>query len=207
LTIRLVISIIILTFISCGAPEEIPEGKKEVIANFKDTISKDTAKRSIASDTTGKNLVGSETEQLKIEIHDNQYDCYNSMEYYLTSNSLYIDNYSEHGDMYDANYKPEALLDKVLSKSEMQKVKYFIAHFPYDSLKTLYASGLSKECDKQRQINININYNGNSKNIQIEDCYQKDIAKLFDLINFLLPKGKKEQVQIEYMPSKFECKL
>ena len=174
-------ALIILSFISCEHSSGISDGKKEVLADKGNATIVDITERLSTIDSLKESLV--KEQQLRIEIHDNQYDCYNSMEYYLTNTTLCIKNYSEHGDMYDSSYIPEALLDKSLSKSEIQKVEYFMTHFFYDSLRTVYSSGISKACSEQRLININIDWKGKSKNIQIEDCYNKDVAKLFNFIN------------------------
>jgi hypothetical protein len=148
-----------------------------------------------------------------IEIHDNQYDCYNSMEYSITDSTIYIDNYAEEGDMYDSNYTPAALLDRKLSKTQRQTFANFMNHFPFDSLKSEYVSGVKKGCDSLRQIYIEINWNGKRKNVQIEDCYQKNIGMLFDMINLLIPQNKPgdalynpEMLKFDYDPERFQCK-
>src|ERR1700722_4041099 len=71
-----------------------------------------------------------------IEIHDNQYACYNSREYYLilVDSTLTIDDYSEHGDMNDTNYQPDDLLSQKLSKVDMLRAEEFMASFAWDSL-------------------------------------------------------------------------
>jgi hypothetical protein len=148
-----------------------------------------------------------------ITIHDNQYDCYNSMEYSICDTAIYIDNYSEHGDMYDSNYTPLIELDTTLSTTQIHALGFFMEHFPYDSLKSDYMSGVTKECDSLRQIYIEINWRGRKKNIGIEDCYQKNIGMLFDMINLLIPTKKSgdllynpDMLKFNYSPEKFQCR-
>ena len=149
----------------------------------------------------------------KITIHDNQYDCGNSMEYTITDSTIYIDNYAEEGDMNNSKYVPEALLDKKLSKTKMNMLADFMEHFQFDSLQSEYISGVKKPCDSLRQILIEISWGGKKKNIQIEDCYQKDIGMLFDEINMLIPATcpKKplynpDLLKFEYAPEQFKCR-
>jgi len=118
-----------------------------------------------------------------IEIHDNQYACYNSMQYFIIDSSFSIGNYSEEGDIYDSGYTQEELLDTILSKTRMRIFENFMAHFPFDSLGSSYESGINKSCDSLRQIYIQINWRGKKKDIQIEDCYQKNIGMLLNAIN------------------------
>lgn len=147
-----------------------------------------------------------------ITIHDNQYDCDNSMEYTITDSTIYIDNYAEEGNMYDSNYVPEALLDKKLSKTKRNMLADFMVHFPFDSLKSEYISEAKKPCDSLRQIYIDIYWNGKRKIIQIEDCYNKDVGILFDMINMLVPKDNPdkplynpEMLKFDYRPEQFQC--
>ncbi len=148
-----------------------------------------------------------------IEIHDNQYDCYNSTEYTLTDSTIHIDNYAEEGNMYDSGYTPKALLDKKLSKTKRHLLADFMEHFPFDSLKSEYISGAEKSCDSLRQIYIEINWNGKNKNIQIEDCYQNNVGMLFDMINLLIPKEEPKNpmynpdlLRFDYTPDRFQCR-
>lgn len=148
-----------------------------------------------------------------ITIHDNQYDCVNSMEYFITDSTIYIDNYSEEGAMYDSGYSPAPLLDKKLSKSKREMLQNFMEHFPFDSIKSEYNSGVKKGCDSLRLIHIEIIWNGKKKNIQIVDCYQKNIGMLFDMINMLIPQEKRadawynpEMLKFDYNPERFQCK-
>jgi hypothetical protein len=148
-----------------------------------------------------------------IIIHDNQYDCVNSMEYTITDSTIYIDNYAEEGDMYDSGYMPAPLLDKKLSKTKRHIVENFMEHFPFDSLKTAYISGAKKSCDSLRQIYIEINWNGKKKNIQIEDCYQKNVGMLLDMINLLIPNDNShnplynpDMLRFDYTAGSFQCK-
>jgi len=155
----------------------------------------------------------SQEKEEMITIHDNQYDCVNSMEYFITDSTIYIDNFSEEGEMYDSGYSPAPLLDKKLSKSKRQMLQNFMQHFPFDSLKSEYNSGIKKECDSLREIYIQINWNGKKKDIQIVDCYQKNIGMLFDMINMLIPKEKPndvlynpEMLKFDYRQEQFQCK-
>jgi len=143
-----------------------------------------------------------------IEIHDNQYACYNSTEYYLilVDSSLVIDNYSEHGDMNDTNYNPDDLLNEKLSKEDMLRAQDFMASFPWDSLEDKYESGKKKECDSTREINIIVRDNNLRKDIQIKDCYSKNMARVFNFINSLIPKNKRDSLQIDYTAKEFTCR-
>lgn len=147
-----------------------------------------------------------------IEIHDNQYSCVNSMEYFIIDTSLSIGYYSEEGDLYDSGYIQDELVDTVLTKTQIHKIDYFMQHFPFDSLAVEYESGVDKICDSVRQIHIEINWKGRGKDIQIIDCYQKNIAKLFDMINTLIQKDKprksdfsNEMLKFDYRPEQFQC--
>jgi hypothetical protein len=129
-----------------------------------------------------------------IEIHDNQYACYNSIEYYLilVDSTLTIDDYSEHADMNDTNYNPKDLLDEKLSKEQMIRAQEFMASFPWDSLQDKYtSSGNKTDCDSVRQMDVEIRFNSVRKSIDIHDCYSQNMAKVFGFINSLLPENKK----------------
>lgn len=142
-----------------------------------------------------------------IEIHDNQYACYNSTEYYLilVDSTLTIDNYSEHGDMDDTNYNPADLLDEKLTKDQMLKAQEFMAGFAWDSLQDKYVSGAKAECDSVRQMDVEIRYNGLSKSIDIKDCYSRKMASIFRFINSLIPEEKRDSLQIDYTAKQFKC--
>ena len=134
------------------------------------------------------------------------------MEYIITDSTIYIDNYSEEGDIHDSNYSPKPQLNKKLSRAQRYLLGNFMQYFPVDSLKTKYMSGVKKNCDSLRQIYIEINWNGKKKNIQIEDCYQKNISKLFVMINRLIPKEKpgdalynSDMLFFDYTPERFQC--
>jgi len=142
-----------------------------------------------------------------IEIHDNQYACYNSTEYYLilVDSTLTIDEYSEHGDMNDSNYNPDDLLSEKLSKEQMLRAEEFMANFLWDSLQDKYTSGNKTECDSIRQMDVEIRYNSVRKSIDIHDCYSKNMAKVFSFINSLIPEYKRDSLQIDYTPKEFKC--
>jgi hypothetical protein len=147
-----------------------------------------------------------------ITIHDNQYSCINSMEYFIIDSSLSIGYYSEEGDLYDSGYIQDELVDTVLTKTQIHAIDYFMKHFPFDSLAVEYESGADKICDSTRQIHIEINWKDRKKDIQIVDCYQKDMRRLFDMINTLIAKDKprksgfsNEMLKFDYRPEQFEC--
>jgi hypothetical protein len=148
-----------------------------------------------------------------IEIHDNQYACYNSMQYFIIDSSFSIGNYSEEGDMYDSGYTQEELLDTILTKTQIHIINRFIEHFPFDSLKPEYESGVQKSCDSLREIYIQINWKGKKKDIQIIDCYQVNVGMLFDMLNMLIPKDNPrkplynpDMLKFDYRPEQFQCK-
>ncbi len=66
-----------------------------------------------------------------IEIHDNQYACYNSMIYFIIDSTFSIGNYSEEGDMYDSGYTQEEYLDTLLSNNQLHAFDNFMKHFPF----------------------------------------------------------------------------
>ncbi len=150
--------------------------------------------------------------QNTISIHDNQYDCGNSMEYTITDSTIYIDNYSEEAEMNDSDYVPEPMLDMKFSITQIHTLENFMEHFSFYSLTTEYISGAKKPCDSLRQIYIEINWNGKRKNIQIEDCYNNNIGMLFDEINMLIPEIYAKQplynadlLKFDYSPEQFQC--
>ena len=87
------------------------------------------------------------------------------MEYTITDSTIYIDNYSEEGEMNDSDYVSEPMLDMKFSVTQRHTLENFMEHFSLDSLKTKYISGVKKPCDSLRQIYIEINWNGKKKNI------------------------------------------
>jgi hypothetical protein len=147
-----------------------------------------------------------------IEIHDNQYACYNSTEYFIIDSTISIYGYSEEGEMYDSGYTDEVYLDTTLSKTQLHTLYYFMEHFPFDSLKDEYKSGINKNCDSLRQIHVEINWKSRKKEIQVYDCYNKDVGMLFDAINMLIPKNNprnpdynSEILKFDYEPEQFQC--
>jgi len=138
-----------------------------------------------------------------IEIHDNQYGCYQSREYYLQDSVLTIDDYDEEGAIHDSKYKNKDLLNRKLSEAEIRKEINFMASFPLDSLKADYNSGRDG-CDSIRQMAITIRYNGITKVIGIQDCYSEKVARIFRFINSLLSKNKND-LKISYLRKAFKC--
>ena len=143
--------------------------------------------------------------QIVIEIHDSRYSCYNSEQYFLSDSSLEIISVSEHGEMYDENYSGEVEYFKTLSAIEAKQLKVFMNHFPLDSLKKNYESSPPGDCNEERWMNIDISYRTKRKNIQITQCYQPDIAKLFSFIYSLIAEEKSE-LRINYTKEEFEKK-
>src|SRR5437899_351178 len=113
--------------------------------------------------------------QVSIVIHDNQNNCNNYTDYYLTKDSLIIDELSEHDDA-SSYYIPPVLYRKALSDDQQQRLTDFCDAFPLDSLSKQYASGKKKKCDEQRVIKAEIKMGKRSKQIQITDYYQKNMA-------------------------------
>lgn len=149
--------------------------------------------------------------QHSIEIHDNQNDCVNSMEYTITDSTIYIDNYAEEGAMYDSNYTPQVFLDKKLSKKQRIALESFMKNFPLDSIRSNYIHKSSKPCDSVREIYIEINWNDKSKTIQIVDRYSKKMASLFNMINQLIPEAITKDalynpnlIRFDYKPEYFK---
>ncbi len=135
------------------------------------------------------------------------------MQYDIIDSSIFIGNFSEEGDMYDSGYTQEIYLDTTLSKAQVRAFNNFMNHFQVDSLQEEYESGIDKSCDSTRQIYIEINWKGKKKNIQIVDCYQKNIHMLFDAINRLIPKENPrkalynpDMLWFEYKPEMFQCR-
>ena len=75
---------------------------------------------------TPGNLVSAQRIPNSIIIHDNQYACYNSTEYFIIDSTISVYGYSEEGDMYDSGYTDEVYLDTTLSKTQMNTLDYFI---------------------------------------------------------------------------------
>jgi hypothetical protein len=158
------------------------------------------------------NTVNAQRVPNSIVIHDNQYACYNSTEYFIIDSSISVYVYSEEGDMYDSGYTDEVYLDTMLSNTQIHSLNYFMEHFQFDSLKEEYSSGIQKSCDSTREINIEINWKGKKKEIQIDDCYNKDVGMLFDMISMLIPKDNPrkplynpEMLKFDYRPEQFQC--
>lgn len=146
----------------------------------------------------------SDNKEIYIEIHDNQYGCYVSREYYLQDSTLTVDDYNEEGELHDSKYQNKDLLSRKLSAIQIQKEKEFMSHFPWDSLKADYNSGRDG-CDSIRQMAITIRYNGMTKVVGIQDCYSEKVARIFKFINSLVPKNKSD-LRIRYDAKTFKCR-
>ncbi len=149
--------------------------------------------------------VSGNDDAIAIEIHDNQNGCCSSQEYYIEDGRLIVDYYSEHGAMYTEGYVPDTILKKKLTKAESTKLKQFMLKFPFRSIDTLFASTKENPDAEAREISLSISFGKAHKAIQISDCYQKNVAALFALVNSFIPLDKKEQAKIKYLKSMFSC--
>lgn len=141
--------------------------------------------------------------EISIEIHNNQYSCCSSQEYYIEGDKLTVCYFSEHGSMYEERYQPDTLLRKRLSSIELKRFDFLLDHFPFERLKPVYESTAPAN-DEVREISVSVRYGNKSAHVQISGCYQENIATLFRVINSVLPDEKKG-AGIEYEKGKFQC--
>ncbi len=84
------------------------------------------------------------------------------------------------------------ILRRRMKDTEKKSLYNFLLSFPIDRLDTIYKNPLVEDGDQKR---IEISICGKRKTIDIENFYQKDLARLFNNINEFFEKD----IQINYV--------
>jgi len=85
----------------------------------------------------------------------------------------------------------QVLVRNIIKDAEKKNLCDFLLSFPIDSLNSEYKNVLVEDGDRKK---VEIYFNDRKKTIRIENFYQRDIDKLFTVVNQVLEKD----IQIHY---------
>ncbi|WP_345077219.1 hypothetical protein [Nemorincola caseinilytica] len=140
-----------------------------------------------------------------IEINDNGVDhgCYHTYRYFADDSALTITYYSEHGDMNDENYRPEVLLEHILTPAERKRLRSLVEKYVSGGLVTARPPGLKERpCDEERQMSVEMACAKRSGKWQVNGYYDKKVARLLDAIDACIPPGEQD-LRIIYKHGRF----
>jgi hypothetical protein len=80
----------------------------------------------------------------------------------------------------------QVLVRKILKDSEKRSLYNFLSSFPINSLNSEYTNELVEDGDRKK---VEIYFNDKKKTIRIDNYYQRDIDKLFTVVNQALDRS------------------
>ena len=86
------------------------------------------------------------------------------------------------------NETNKVLLSRTIKDGEKSRLYNFLSTFPLDTIATEYKNPLVQDGDQKR---VEIVFTNKKKTIDIENVYQRDMDRLFTVINDMLEKNLK----------------